>query len=568
MATSTTSTRALTSCQTKALDVLQREGNVFLTGAAGTGKSFLLDHYLKGKPTEAFPVVASTGAAAVIVGGRTFHSFFGLGILEGGPEAAILRAMRSGKLVNRLERACCVVIDEVSMLSGTTLRAAETLARRVRGRNIPWGGLRIIAVGDFAQLPPVAPWNEGKDWAFLHPVWQESDFQPALLSTVMRTQDLEFLTILNFVRNGTMNDVVSSYLNQRTAPSSHSTESTRLYPHRAQAEEFNLKRLEAIPRPLQTFPTEYVGKNKFLEAAKKAMPIPETLLLKEGALVMMRKNDLGLRWVNGSLGTVRTIHEDGLEIDLVSGESIEIGKEKFSYLDGDGLEVLAAWNFPVTLAWATTIHKAQGASLDCMIVDLDRLWEPGQAYVALSRVRAGSGLSIERWSPTSIRAEPLVTQFYDRLSDQAQKYVPRPLFAPPASPEKEPRGLTSRERIELTQILVEDHEDLEFIAGACDVTIGTVLNYIEKLLLLGIDLDLSYLTADLPNCDRIRALFASLGLEKLSPVFQELDGAVSYETLRILRCVMMAEKMKTERTVVGEGIKENEWMCCSSDLPF
>src|SRR3989338_6674787 len=174
----------LTSCQTKGLDVLERQGNVFLTGAAGTVKSFLLQRYLAGRPSGSFPIVASTGAAAVLIGGRTFHSFFGLGILEGGYDATVARALRSGKLINRLNRACCVIIDEVSMLSGTTLKVAETVARRARGSNAPWGGLRIIAVGDFAQLPPVTPDNKGKDWAFLHHVWQESDFQPALLSKI------------------------------------------------------------------------------------------------------------------------------------------------------------------------------------------------------------------------------------------------------------------------------------------------------------------------------------------------------------------------------------------------
>ena len=107
----------LTVCQKKALNLLGRQGNVFLTGAAGTGKSYLLDHYLSGKSSEDFPVVASTGAAAVLVGGRTFHSFFGLGILEGGPEAAVARALKSRKVIGRLQRACCIVIDEVSMLS-------------------------------------------------------------------------------------------------------------------------------------------------------------------------------------------------------------------------------------------------------------------------------------------------------------------------------------------------------------------------------------------------------------------------------------------------------------------
>src|SRR3990167_5286875 len=135
---------ALTNCQTKGLDVLERQGNVFLTGAAGTGKSFLLQRYLAGKPSESFPVVASTGAAAVLVGGRTFHSFFGLGILEGGPGATVTRAIRSGKVVRRLNGACCVIIDEVSMLSGVTLKVAETVARRARGSGEPWGGLRMI----------------------------------------------------------------------------------------------------------------------------------------------------------------------------------------------------------------------------------------------------------------------------------------------------------------------------------------------------------------------------------------------------------------------------------------
>ncbi|MEK7563713.1 MAG: AAA family ATPase, partial [Patescibacteria group bacterium] len=168
MPSATITTSRLTPCQEKAMEMLRREGNIFLTGAAGTGKSFLLDQYLQRKPTDEFPIVASTGAAAVIVGGRTFHSFFGLGILEGGIEATVQRAMRNRRLILRLQRACCVIIDEISMLSGTTLLAADRIARRARHCNKPWGGLRIIAVGDFAQLPPVTPGNEQKDWAFLH----------------------------------------------------------------------------------------------------------------------------------------------------------------------------------------------------------------------------------------------------------------------------------------------------------------------------------------------------------------------------------------------------------------
>src|SRR3989338_6247168 len=259
----------LTICQTKGLDVLERQGNVFLTGAAGTGKSFLLQRYLAGKSSDSFPIVASTGAAAVLVGGRTFHSFFGLGIMEGGLEATVARALRSGKLINRLNRASCVIIDEVSMLSGMMLQAAETIACRIRGSAEPWGGLRIIAVGDFAQLPPVTPGQQTKDWAFLHPTWKGSDFQPALLSTVMRTQDVEFLRILNFVREGIVNEEVQDFLRQRISTSGDEEEGTRLYPHRAQADAYNLRRLEAMSSPLRSFKTVYEGHERYIDSAKK-----------------------------------------------------------------------------------------------------------------------------------------------------------------------------------------------------------------------------------------------------------------------------------------------------------
>lgn len=538
---------ALTSCQTKGLDVLERQGNVFLTGAAGTGKSFLLQRYLSGKFTENFPIVASTGAAAVLVGGRTFHSFFGLGILEGGPDATVTRALRSGKLINRLNRACCVIIDEVSMLSGTTLKTAETVARRARGGSEPWGGLRIIAVGDFAQLPPVTPDNKGKDWAFLHPVWQESDFQPALLSTVMRTQDIEFLTILNFVREGIANDQVHAFLNRRITASTEHEEGTRLYPHRAQAEAYNLRRLEAIQHPLRSFKTQYAGKEKFIEAAQKVVPIPETLLLKKGALIMMRKNDItgGLHYVNGSLGYIQEITDDSLEIKLFSGEEIEVGKEKFSYLDGDGNEVIAAWNFPVTLAWATTIHKAQGASLDRMIVDLYALWEPGQAYVALSRVRSGSGLLIERWSPASILAEPLVTQFYNTLADKAQKYVPRPLYVPPRMKQEKPNvqryGATRQERAQTIVRLIKEKVSLENIAKQCGVKPERIVLYIEKLLAGGATFDLQYFASNISDRQKIDDAFEDCGHDLLKPVFDALGGKIPYDTLRLARCVRYAE---------------------------
>lgn len=540
----------LTTCQETALDILERQGNVFLTGAAGTGKSYLLERYLAGKPSEAFPVVASTGAAAVLIGGRTFHGFFGLGILEGGVQAAVARALRNRKLVHRLNAASCVIIDEVSMLSGSVLSAAEEVSRRARNSLEPWGGLRIIVVGDFAQLPPVTPAGETKDWAFAHRVWADSAFQPALLSTVMRTRDAEFLDVLNLVRAGTVDDVVRSFLDAHRLVVREEEEGTRLYAHRAKAEEYNVRRLHGLPGEAQVFRTEYQGKDRVTESALRAFPIPEALLLKEGALVMMRKNDAsGARlYVNGSLGHVTRIGDEEITVALLDGEEVAVEKQKFTMLDGDGNEIMGAWNFPLTLAWATTIHKAQGASLDRLIVDLSSLWEPGQAYVALSRVRSAKGLFIERWNPASIRAEPLVTGLYDSLAAEMKGYVPRPLFVPasaaprPSRGDAEAEGGVRERRAALIRKLVSDESPFEELVAQSGVKHDRVLLYLEQFLEEGESLRLGYLLEGIPEAGTIREAFEEHGTARLKPVFEALEERVPFTTLRLVRCVLMAQQ--------------------------
>ncbi|MFH1444229.1 MAG: AAA family ATPase [Candidatus Peregrinibacteria bacterium] len=414
----------LTSCQKKAMPLLKGKENVFLTGEAGTGKSYLLGHFLKGKGTERYPVVASTGASAILVGGRTFHSFFGLGILEGGSENTIRRALRSRKLIDRLIQADCLVIDEVSMLSGTVLETAERIAQKARDSDAPWGGLRIIAVGDFAQLPPVDDSVLGKEWGFLHEVWQRSQFVPILLKTVVRTQDTEYLKLLQSVRNGDVSNEVENYLNSKIIEDADDFEGTRLYPHRASVDAFNVKKLNEIKGELQEFETAYTGKKSYVDILLKKAPIPKKILLKKGALIMIRKNDISyseskMIYVNGSLGYVHKITEDTLEIDLMSGRRIKLGKQSFDMLNGDGDIIAQAYNFPVNLAWASTIHKAQGATIDRVLVQLQSLWEPGQAYVALSRTRSGDNLFLASWSAGSIIIDPMVKQYYEQLAQES-----------------------------------------------------------------------------------------------------------------------------------------------------
>ena len=410
----------LTPCQARAHDALGSSKNVFVTGGAGSGKSFLIRYFLRGKDLHQFPVLASTGAAAVMVGGRTFHSFFGLGIMEGGVEATIEKAARNRQVVRRLKKISGFIVDEVSMLSGSTLRAAEIIARRIRDSELPWGGLRVVAVGDFAQLPPVERnQSQERGWAFLDPVWSWSGFQTCHLRTQTRCLDAEYMSILAAVREGLVTPEVKAYLDTKTIEIPASFEGTRLFPRREETERFNLHKLEGITAKLEIFETAYAGDVRALESLKKYAPIPETLSLKEGALVMLRQNDPQQRWVNGSTGQVVRIQPHLLAIQLLNGRRIEIEKASFSLLDAEGEVVASATNFPVSLAWASTIHKAQGATLDRMAVNLSQLWEPGQAYVALSRLRRGCDLIVERWESRSIRTDRKVTEFYRQIEDSS-----------------------------------------------------------------------------------------------------------------------------------------------------
>ncbi len=393
------------------MELLQGAGNVFVTGGAGTGKSYLIREFMREKDPKDFPLLASTGAAAVVIGGRTFHSFFGLGILEGGVEATVERALGNRNVTRRVRRISGFIVDEVSMLSAETLRAAELIARRARKSDEFWGGIKVVAVGDFAQLPPVQRDQRRKSWVFEDDLWRVSQFQVAYLKTQVRCQDPDYMSVLDRVRLGDVNSHVIEFLNARVHRQAQGDE-THLFPRRQQTDDFNESKLNELSTPLKVLESEYSGQARAIEQLKKLSPIPESLKLKEGAMVMIRQNDPAGRWVNGSTGILEKIASDHLRIELQSGRRAQVEQATFTYLDAEGFPIAAMTNFPVTLAYASTIHKAQGLTLNRVYVNLDRLWEPGQAYVALSRVRTAQDLKIESWQPRSIKVDPAVQAYY------------------------------------------------------------------------------------------------------------------------------------------------------------
>lgn len=527
------------------MHMLTGEGNVFLTGAAGTGKSFLLQQFLRGKSKRSCPVLASTGTAALLINGRTFHSFFGIGILEGGRHATVARVLGIGRSAARIREAECIVIDEVSMLSGETLAAAEEIARRFRDDDSPWGGLRIIAVGDFAQLPPIQAHGAERDWAFTHPVWGASEFRSVYLQTPVRTTESTLLSVLNSIRSGVVTDEVHTFLNNRSYPDETHFDGTRLFPRRDSADAYNLSRLDTIEETLHTFPTKYKGESQSIEQLKKQSPIPDILEIKVGALVMLRKNDgsYPYKYVNGSLGVIVSITSLQVSVHLLNGGSVTLGQETFSLLDGNGTERASAINFPIRLAWGTTIHKAQGASIDRLLVNVSGLWESGHAYVALSRATSEDGLFVENWEPESIFMDPLVHDFYEVVQREwEQTAASLPAHAPENSDaffteEQQERKIPNYKR---TEALIKEQRPLHEIAQILGWKETTILGHIEKLLLEEHnDPDIHYLRPSADIFDEISHAFGEHGTEYLQPVYEACDGAYTYDELRLVRLFLL-----------------------------
>jgi ATP-dependent exoDNAse (exonuclease V) alpha subunit len=316
----------------------------------------------------------------------------------------------------------CLVIDEISMLTGRVFRFLEFLCRELRGGSKPWGGLQVICVGDFLQLPPVA--RDGVyDWAFQSETWAATGFRPAVLTQIHRQADPEFMELLNAVRCGRIGGRHVATLERRVARFPAST-LLRLFTHNVQVDKWNMSRLEAIDAEQQDFLMTDTGGPE-CEWIKKNLLTPERLCLKIGARVMVTVNlpdDTGnLRAVNGSLGTVIEMDGDPAcecesdEIVLGLDDGRTIGIERFTWhIDPTRPNAGGVTQFPLRLAWAATIHKSQGLSLDAALIDARATREPGQTYVALSRVRTLDGLWL-RDVFTGVWVSPEAIRFMEGL---------------------------------------------------------------------------------------------------------------------------------------------------------
>jgi ATP-dependent DNA helicase PIF1 len=410
-----------------ALDLVRDgEEHLFITGRAGTGKSTLL-RCLTQILHENHVVLAPTGLAAVNVGGQTIHSFFGFPPRLIRPDD--IRRSRNGGIMRKLK---LLIIDEVSMVRSDMMWAIDQSLRVNRGRpREPFGGVRLIMFGDLHQLPPVIQDAEvathlesefGGPFFFSLSALREGAGTAMLeLSEVFRQNDPALIHLLNRVRDGAADESDLELLNERVAPVRTLGEGEPyviLTPTNAAANRINMAYLEALPGAARAYEASVTG-----EFGATAQPTDATLLLKPGAKVIMLRNDPDRRWVNGTIARIRSLDDDEIHIELdgksyaVEAVSWESRRYAYDQTAQKIVETVAGTfkQFPLRLAWALTIHKSQGLTLDRAFIDLGRgTFAHGQTYVALSRCRSLEGLALARpLKPTDILFDTRATGYRD-----------------------------------------------------------------------------------------------------------------------------------------------------------
>uniref|UniRef100_A0A8C6TDJ2 ATP-dependent DNA helicase PIF1 n=1 Tax=Neogobius melanostomus TaxID=47308 RepID=A0A8C6TDJ2_9GOBI len=406
--------------QTAVLSAVLSGRNVFFTGSAGTGKSFLLKRIIGSLPPKSTYATASTGVAACHIGGTTLHSFAGQDGSGSAPLAQCIELAQRPGILQHWTSCRHLIIDEVSMVEAHYFDKLESVARSVRRSTEPFGGIQLIVCGDFLQLPPVSKGKEKASFCFQSRSWRKVIQLNMELTEVRRQTDQSFITLLQAVRVGRVTEEVSGKLLHSAY---HKIErdgilATRLCTHKDDVELTNQNKLQQLPGAACVF--EALDSDPALEKTIDAhSPVGRVLQLKVGAQVMLTKNlDVARGLVNGARGVVvsfETTEKHGYpRVRFLCGVTEVMKPERWVFKSGGGLH-LSRQQLPLKLAWAISIHKSQGMTLDCVEISLARVFESGQAYVALSRARSLEGLRVMDFDPRVVRADPDVLQFYRRM---------------------------------------------------------------------------------------------------------------------------------------------------------
>ena len=374
--------------QSLAFDIMLSGESVFLTGPAGTGKTFLLNKFIKKakKIGKKVSVTATTGIAATHLNGNTIHSWSGIGINNHLDSGFIDRLSKSRKEI--IQKTDILIIDEISMLHDYRLDMVDEVCKKVRKNNLPFGGLQVVFSGDFFQLPPINRENNEKSFfAIFSKSWQELNPVICYLTEQFRQDDEDLNRVLNYIRDGNESEDIVSMLLARIGKEPEIVV-TELHTTNFDVDSINNNMLDKIDSEETQYSWSTTGSKNYLDNLSKSILAPEILRLKTGALVMAVKNSTDKKFVNGSLGVVIGFMPGNNYpiIKFNNGNELAVFPESWELRDGDK-KLAIVTQVPLRLAWAITIHKAQGMTLDGAVIDLRKAFVEGMGYVALSRLK-------------------------------------------------------------------------------------------------------------------------------------------------------------------------------------
>ena len=566
--------------QEQALKILKSGANVFLTGAPGSGKTYTINKYVdflrshKIKPA----ITASTGVASTHISGITIHSWCGIGIKNHLNKYDLNKIATTAYIKKRVGETKILIIDEVSMLPPETLQMVDMVCKKVKQNRLPFGGIQIVLVGDFFQLPPIVQYSRASSdeysqeilfeetpnrFAFNSPTWREAGFSTCYITEQYRQDDNALLLILSKIRSNNFDEESLRQIRLRKIDGLNiPAGAPKLYSHNADVDLVNNQMLGKIESEPRLFEMRTRGHRALIVAMKKGCLSPENLYLKIGASVMFTKNDQKKGFVNGTLGIVEGYDKETKlpVVKVRNGEQIVVSPAEWT-VEENGAVRGSITQIPLRLAWAITVHKSQGVSLDEAVVDLSKVFEFGQGYVALSRVRRLSGIYLLGWNDMSFQVsdevlkkdrefqtqsnatENMLARFPDeKLVETTNDFI---LCCGGELQISKVANKNNKDKIDTyAQTLKYWNEgmDIAQIAKVRSFSPNTILSHIEHLVKTE-KIEKEVLARIVPlnmynAIPKIHTIFKKLDTEKLTPVFEFFNGEYSYDELKIAKMML------------------------------
>ncbi|PIR40327.1 MAG: hypothetical protein COV33_00305, partial [Candidatus Zambryskibacteria bacterium CG10_big_fil_rev_8_21_14_0_10_34_34] len=488
------------------------------------------------------------------MGGITIHSWSGIGIKDHLSKSEIQEIAEKKHVVKKIAKTSVLIIDEISMLHHFRLDLIDKVIRAIKNSTDPFGGMQVIFCGDFFQLPPVSKFGEPESLFVYHSeTWKNLELKVCYLSEQHRQNDSEFLEVLNAIRENRVSEKTKNILQTRFSPKSDfGLKPTKLYSHNKNVDTENKLELSKLPGKIYEYQMQTRGNRNLVETLKKSCLAPETLELKEGAKVMFIKNNFEGGYVNGTLGVVIKCGYENITVKTISGEVIDVKRESWP-IEEDGKIKAEIVQYPLRLAWAITVHKSQGMSLDIAEIDLSKSFERGMGYVALSRVRSLEGLFLKGLNETALRINEEVLEFDNKFKDlsKTNSFHIKTMgetklnkmhqdFANKIKGEKPKEK--KLDTVSETKKMLDEGISTKNIAKERRLKLGTILDHIEKIK----EADPKYNIYNLQNSisktkfKEIYNAFHKVGVSegekyKLAPVKELLGPKYSYDDLRLVR---------------------------------